>query len=62
MTFEKLSMLDKIAIELDGMCCVLNDNGDTYQSNRLHKISERLIAISNSEREATECKSAEPRE
>ena len=50
MDFKMLSALDEIAIELNGMAYVMEDDNDVYQAGRLRKISEKLRNISESER------------
>jgi hypothetical protein len=46
-----LSALDEIAIELNGMAYVMEDDNNVYQAGRLRKISEKLRDISKGERE-----------
>lgn len=50
MDFKMLSALDEIAIELNGMAYVMDDDNDVYQAGRLREISEMLRDISESER------------
>ena len=51
MDFKMLSALDEIAIELNGMAYVMEDDNNVYQAGRLRKMSEKLKDISAYERE-----------
>lgn len=44
-----LSALDEIAIELNGMAYVMEDDNNVYQASRLRKIAEKLSDISKGE-------------
>jgi len=49
--FKMLSTLDEIAIELNGMAYVMEDDNNVYQAGRLRKMAEKLRDISAYERE-----------
>lgn len=49
------SRLDEIALELQGMACVMYDDSNYNQAQKLRELSNDLIDISNETRPVTNC-------
>lgn len=53
MIFDRISELDRLALELIGMACVMEDDGNRYQAKRLKEVAEKMLCISEEEKNAS---------
>ena len=55
MDYAYKSRLDEIALELQGMACVMYDDSNYNQAQKLRELSNDLIDISNKTRPVANC-------